>query len=194
MTTEITTIPHFHTGTWTIDPVHSEISFTTRHLGIAEFRGTFDAAGAIVIVEDLRQSSVTATIQTASVNTRNGRRDADVRSTSFLDVAVYPTMTFRSAAVRAQDDGLILVDGELTIRGISRPIVLEVEVGDVTEVAEGSTVAGFSATTEISRTAFGVTGGSAGAVVGDTIKIALEIEATVDAPTECLQTGRHGDR
>ena len=195
MTTEITTIPHFHTGTWTIDPVHSEISFTARHLGVAKVRGTFDAfAGAIVIVEDLRQSSVTATIQTASVNTRNGRRDADVRSTSFLDVAVYPTMTFRSAAVRAQDDGLILVDGELTIRGISRPIVLEVEVGGVTEVAEGSTVAGFSAATEISRTAFGVTGGPAGAVVGDTIKIALEIEATVDAPTGGLQTGRHGDR
>lgn len=180
MPAETTTIPDFRTGTWTIDPVHSAVSFTARHLGVAKVRGTFDTfAGAIVTAEDPRQSSVIATIQTASVNTRNGPRDRDVRSKDFLDVETYPTMTFRSTAIRPQDEELVLIDGELTLRGIAKPVTLEVELGGVAEGPQGSTVAGFSATTEISRTDFGVTGGPAGAVVSDKIRIVLEIEATL---------------
>ena len=90
-------------------------------------------------------------------------------------------MTFRSTDVRSHDDGRVLVDGELTIRGTSRPVVLDVEVGGLAEVAQGSMVAGFSAVTEISRTDFGVTGGPAGDLVGDTVRIALEIEAVLAA-------------
>jgi polyisoprenoid-binding protein YceI len=130
MTVETTTIPGFRAGTWTIDPVHSEVSFTARHLGVAKVRGTFDAiAATIVTAEDPRQSSVIATIQTASVNTRNGQRDGHLRSADFLDVEKNPTMTFRSTAIRPQDEEQFLVDGELTLRGVTKPVTLEVEVG-----------------------------------------------------------------
>lgn len=182
MITETTAVPALRTGTWTIDPVHSEVSFTARHLGVAKVRGTFDAVeGTIVSGDDPRLTSVVATVQTVSVNTRNGQRDEHVRSADFLDVETYPTMTFRSTGIRAQNEELFLVDGELTLRGVTKPVTLEVEVGGVTETPRGTAVAGFSAVTEISRTAFGVTGGPAGVIVSDTIKIGLEIEATLSA-------------
>jgi polyisoprenoid-binding protein YceI len=181
MTVETTTIPGFRAGTWAIDPVHSEVSFTARHLGVAKVRGTFDAVEAtLVTAEDPRQSSVIATIQTASVNTRNGQRDGHLRSADFLDVEKNPTMTFRSTAIRPQDEEQFLVDGELTLRGVTKPVTLEVEVGRFAEGPQGW-VAGFSASTEISRTDFGVTAGPAGAVVGDKIRVGLEIEATLTA-------------
>jgi polyisoprenoid-binding protein YceI len=181
MTVETTTIPGFRAGTWTIDPVHSEVSFTARHLGVAKVRGTFDAVEAtIMTAEDPRQSSVIATIRTTSVNTRNGQRDGHLRSADFLDVDRFPTMTFRSTAIRPQDDGHFLVDGELTLRGVTKPVTLEVEDSCFAEGPQGS-LAGFSASTEISRTDFDVTGGPAGAVVGDKIRVGLEIEATLTA-------------
>ncbi|MCO1659932.1 YceI family protein [Pseudonocardia humida] len=181
MTVEATTTT-FRTGTWSIDPVHSSVSFTARHLGVAKVRGTFDAfEGTVTTAADPRRSSVVATIRTASVNTRNSQRDGHLRSRDFLDVAAYPTMAFRSTAIRPRDGETVLVDGELTLRGVTRPVTLAVEVGGFADGPNGSTVAGFSATTEIDRTDFGVTGGPAGAIVSDRIRIALEIEATLTA-------------
>lgn len=182
MIVETTAVPTFRAGTWSIDPVHSAVSFTARHLGVAKVHGTFDAfAGTITTSEDLRRSSVVASIRTASVNTRNRQRDEHLRSADFLDAATYPTMTFRSTAIRPRDGETVLVDGELTLRGVVRPVTLEVEVGGVADGPQGSTVAGFSATTAIDRADFGVTGGAAGAIVSDRITIALEIEATLNA-------------
>ncbi|MFW6693614.1 YceI family protein [Streptomyces sp. MAR4 CNX-425] len=181
MTTHADQIPDYRTGTWTIDPVHSDISFVVRHLGVAKVRGTFDhVEGTIVTHEDPLQSEVSAVIQTTSVNTRNDTRDNHVRSTDFLDVDGYPEMKFRSTGIR-EKDGDYLIDGDLTLRGITRPVTLEAEIGGFAGTGpEGKPVVGFSASTEISRTDFGVTGGAAGAGVSDTIKITLDIEAALD--------------
>ncbi len=178
MTTHTEQLPGFQTGTWTIDPVHSDVSFVVRHLGVTRVRGTFDQVeGTIVTAEDPLESQVTAVIKTASVNTRNDMRDDHVRTEDFLDVEKYPEMTFTSTGIRAED-GVYLIDGDLTLRGVTRPVTLETEVGGFGPgMQEGSAVAGFSATTEISRSDFGVTGGAAGAAVSDKIKISLDIEA-----------------
>jgi polyisoprenoid-binding protein YceI len=104
-----------------------------------------------------------------------------LRSADFLDVETYPTMTFRSTGVRPRDAGTVLVDGELTLRGVTGSVTLQVEVGGFTDGQRGRAVAGFCATTEIDRTDFGVTGGTAGSVVGHIIRIALQIEATPSA-------------
>jgi polyisoprenoid-binding protein YceI len=152
-------------------------------LGVAKVHGTFDAVdGTITTDPDLHRCSVVATIRTASVNTRNDRRDNDLRGADFLDVLTHPTMTFRSTAVRPQSAEVLLVDGELTLRGTTRPVTLAVEIGGIADSPNGTPVAGFSAETEIDRTAFGVTGGPAGAIVSDTITIALEIEADLVEP------------
>jgi polyisoprenoid-binding protein YceI len=154
------------------------VSFTARHLGVSKVRGTFDTVeGTIETTADPARSSVVATFRTDSVNTRNGQRDGHLRSADFLDVERYPAMTFRSTAVRPLEAQLVLVAGELTLRGVVRAVTLEVEVGGFAEGPDGTVVAGFSAATEIDRRDFGVTGGTAGAVVSDRIRISLEIEA-----------------
>lgn len=176
MTTQ--TLPGYLAGTWTIDPVHSDVSFIVRHLGVSKVRGQFDTfEGQLVTGASPLESSVTATIQTASINTRNDQRDGHVRSEDFLDVATYPTMTFTSTGVRAHGEGL-LVDGDLTLRGVTKSVTLEVEVNGFGDGGyEGTKVAGFSASTDINRKDFGITGGAAGAMVGEKITILLEIEA-----------------
>jgi polyisoprenoid-binding protein YceI len=178
MTTHTEQVPGYQTGTWTIDPVHSDVSFVVRHLGVTRVRGTFDhVEGTVVTTEDPLQSQVTAVIKTASVNTRNDMRDDHVRTADFLDVETYPEMTFTSTGIRFED-GVYLIDGDLTLRGVTRPVTLETEVGGFGPgMQEGHMVVGFSATTEISRSDFGVTGGTAGAAVSDKIKITLDIEA-----------------
>jgi polyisoprenoid-binding protein YceI len=177
MTTD-TTIPGYLTGTWTIDPVHSDASFTVRHLGVSKVHGRFDnVEGTIVTAENPLESSVTATIPAASVNTKNEQRDAHVRAEDFLDVDNHPNLTFRSTGVRAEDEETFLVDGELTLRGVTRPVTLEVELGGFGDHPQGGKVVGLSATTEINRKDFGITGGPAGGVVSEKITISLDIEA-----------------
>jgi polyisoprenoid-binding protein YceI len=176
MTTQID-VPGYLTGTWAIDPSHSDISFTVRHLGVSKVRGRFDTfEGEIVTAEDPLQSSVSVTIQAASVNTNNQMRDDAVRGGDFLDVEKYPTLTFRSTGLRATEDGLE-ADGELTVHGVTGDVVLRLEPNGFAEGWGGAKVAGFSATTEISRKDFEVTGGAMGGTLGDKITIALEIEA-----------------
>lgn len=179
---QLTSIPGYGTGTWVIDPVHSDISFTVKHLGISKVRGNFaQFEGTLVTAEDPLKSSVTATIQTASVETRNDQRDGHVRGEDFLAVEKYPTMTFTSTGLRAEDEETILLDGELTLCGVTKSVTLTVEIGGFGEGFDGVKAAGFSARTEINRQDFGITGGPAGSVVGNKIQIALEIEATLQA-------------
>ncbi|XVV06979.1 YceI family protein [Actinosynnema sp. CA-248983] len=181
MTTQTEQIPGYIAGTWAIDPVHSDVSFVVRHLGISKVRGHFDTfEGQIVTADNPLESSVTAKIETASVNTKNEARDAHVRNEDFLDVEKYPELTFTSTGVRANGEGFIL-DGELTLRGVTKTVELGLELNGFGDGFEGAKVAGFSASTEISRKDFGVTGGAAGAAVGDKITILLEIEAVLQA-------------
>jgi polyisoprenoid-binding protein YceI len=179
MTTQTDVIPGYLAGTWTIDPVHSDVSFFVRHLGVSKVRGRFDTfEGTIVTAEDPLESTVNAVIKTASVNTNNEARDTHVRSAEFLDVEQFADLTFSSTAVRAETAAVFQIDGELSLHGVTKTVTLELELNGFGTGFDGNPVAGFSAATEISRTEFGVTGGAAGAAVGDKIRIALEIEAT----------------
>lgn len=176
MTTDV--IPGYVAGTWKIDTVHSDVSFFVRHLGVSKVRGHFAAfEGTIVTAENPLESSVNAVIQTTSVSTNNEARDTHVRSADFLDIENFPELTFTSTAVRPETSEVFQVDGELTLRGVTKPVTLKLELNGFGKGFDGNAVAGFSAATEISRSDFGVTGGPAGAAVGDKIRIALEVEA-----------------
>jgi polyisoprenoid-binding protein YceI len=183
MTTPTVAVSGYVTGRWQIDPVHSEVSFTVRHFMISKVRGRFRTfEGGIVTASDPAASSVTATIDLASVDTGNDQRDEHIRSADFLDVATHPTMNYRSSGVR-QDGDTILVDGELTLRGVTKPVILTVEPTGFGVDPYGSTRAGFSATAEINRSDFGVSfngpipGG--GVAVSERVQIELDIQAVL---------------
>lgn len=179
MTTQTDVIDGYVAGTWTIDAVHSDVSFFVRHLGVSKVRGSFtEFSGTIVTAENPLDSKVEAVIKTASVSTKNEMRDSHVRNADFLDVEKYPEMSFTSTTVRPKTAELFEVDGELTLHGVTKTVTLQLELNGFGTHYEGHAIAGFSAATEISRTEFGVTGGAAGAAVSDKIRIALEIEAT----------------
>ncbi|WBB61223.1 YceI family protein [Streptomyces sp. WMMC500] len=184
MTTAATTsIPGYRAGLWEIDPVHSDVSFTVRHMMVSKVRGRFGTfSGEIVTGDDVTDSSVTASIDPASVDTGSDLRDKDLRSANFFDVTNYPIWTFRSTGVRPDGDRFV-VDGELTVKGVTRSVPLAVEMNGSAPDIDGGTRAGFSASTTIDRSDFGVDiklpldGG--GVVVGNTVHIALEIEAVL---------------
>ncbi len=170
-------------GVWEIDPTHSEVGFTARHMMVSKVRGRFGTfSGTITAAEDPAQSSVEAVIDVASVDTGNEQRDNHLRSADFLDAATYPEITFKSSGVR-QDGNYWVVDGQLTLHGVSRSVPLLLELNGVSPDPYGNIRAGFSASTEINRRDFGVTinmpmdGG--GAVVSDRINISLEVEAVL---------------
>jgi polyisoprenoid-binding protein YceI len=182
-TTTDLAIPGYVAGTWTIDPVHSDVSFTVRHMVVSKVRGHFDRfSGEIVTGANPLDSRVTAEIDLASINTGNEQRDAHLRSTDFFETDAHPTMTYRSTGVRRDGEDLI-VDGELTLKGVTRQVPLRLEIGGFGPDAYGGTRAGFSATAEINRREFGVNWNAAletgGAVVGDKVTIQLEIEAVL---------------
>jgi polyisoprenoid-binding protein YceI len=179
----VTQIPGYIAGTWDIDAAHSTVGFSVRHMMVSKVRGYFrDFSGEIVTAEDPTQSSVTATIDLGSIDTRQEQRDAHIRSADFFDVENHPQMTFRSTAVRT-DGADWVVDGELSLKGNTKPVSLTLELNGFGPDAYGGTRAGFSARTEISRSAFGVDiqmpmdGG--GVVVADKVAVELEIEAVL---------------
>ncbi len=183
MTTATVEIPGYVAGTWDIDPVHSHIGFMARHLMVSKVRGNFTKfEGQIVTAEDPLQSSATATIDTTSFDTSNEQRNNDIKGENFLDVANHPTMTYRSTGVRTEGDEII-VDGDLTIRGITRPVALTVEVNGFGPDPYGGTRAGFSATGEINRADYGITANMAlptgGVMVSEKIQLTIEVEATL---------------
>ena len=184
MTTTSTEIPGYVAGTWAIDPTHSAVTFTVRHMMVSKVRGSFATfEGTVVTGADALASSVTATIDMASVNTHNEQRDGHLRTNDFFAIEEFPTMSYRSTGIRVGGKGGYLVDGELTLRGVTKPVVLELEIEGFGPDAYGGTRAGFTGTTEISRKEFGVDldmpmdGG--GVVVGDKISITIEIEGVL---------------
>ena len=165
-------------GRWELDTNHSRVGFAIRHLGVSKVRGVFrDVAAELVIGTDPADSTLVVEVALASIDTANADRDAHVRSAELLDVAVRPTMTFRSTGVRGGDDAFTL-SGELTIGDVTRPLVLDVEFGGVeTFPGDGSRHAGFEATGEISRRDFGLSQGLLGStLLGDAVKIELDVQ------------------
>ena len=183
MAAEAVQVPGYIAGTWDIDPVHSHIGFVARHLMVSKVRGNFTKfEGQIVTAENPLESTATATIDTASLDTSNTQRDADVKGENFLDVANHPTMTFRSTGIRPAD-GDFIVDGELTIKGITKPIELKTEVNGFGPDPYGGTRAGLSATAEINRTDYGITANmvlpTGGVMVSEKIQLVIEVEASL---------------
>ncbi len=181
--TTATNIPGYIAGTWNIDPVHSEVGFSVRHMMVSKVRGRFSTfSGQLVTAEDPATSSVTAEIDLASINTGQEQRDEHIRSADFFEVEKYPTMTYRSTGVRS-DGGDWLVDGELTLKGVTKRVPLTLELNGFGPDPYGGTRAGFTATAEINRRDFGVNFNAAletgGAVVADKVTIHLEIEAVL---------------
>jgi polyisoprenoid-binding protein YceI len=181
--TEATTIPGWVAGTWAIDPIHSEVGFSVRHLMLSKVRGRFEKfEGEIVTTDEILETRATITVDLSSINTGNADRDNDLRSANYFEVDKYPTMTYRVLDLRSNSDRYV-ADGELTVKEHTNPVLLEVEFHGINQDPWGGTRAGLSATGEINRKDFGITfdmpmeGG--GLVVGDKIKIDLEIEAVL---------------
>jgi polyisoprenoid-binding protein YceI len=183
MTTAISTTD-VGSGTWAIDPVHSSISFAVRHLMVSKVRGTFETfSGAITVAED-GTASVSAEIDVASLHSGNEQRDAHIKAADFFDVERFPTASFASNGVRADGDGYV-VDGEFTLKGVTKPVSLALGFNGVNPGMGHGEVAGFEASVVLNRKDFGInvempleTGG---VVVGDKVTITLEIEALKQA-------------
>jgi polyisoprenoid-binding protein YceI len=179
-TTTTTTIPGYVAATWDIDPLNTEVTFAIRHSMISRLRGQFTKfEGELVTGTDPLHSSVTASIDLASVDTGSDYRDNRIRSTAFLDVANHPVMTWRSTSVREAGDQFI-VDGELSVHGVTRIVALTVDVNGFVESPMG-TRARFSASGELSRKAFGIEFNRLleGVVIGDRVTLHLAIEAVL---------------
>jgi polyisoprenoid-binding protein YceI len=182
-TTQTTSIPGYVAGTWTIDPVHSEVGFTVRHMMVSKVRGRFTSfEGQFVTGENPLDSSVTATVDLSSIDTGNPDRDNHIRSADFFDTDHHQAMTYRSAAVRRRGDGYV-VDGELTLKGVTKPLTLDLELGGFGPDPFGGVRAGFTAVGELKRSDFGVDFNAVletgGVVVGDKVTLILEIEGVL---------------
>ncbi len=175
------TIPELAAGTWTIDPAHTEVGFSVRHLMVSKVKGTFKSfEGTITVPEDVSQAAVEVKVDMASIDTGEDNRDKHLRSADFFSTEEFPYMTFSSMSVKKAGSDY-QVDGNLTIHGVTKPVTFDVEFNGVGPDPWGGVRAGFSAVTEISRKEFGIDmdmpleGG--GVVVGDKVKIMLEVEA-----------------
>ncbi len=195
MSTTAVEIPGYVAGTYTIDPGHSDVAFTVRHLMVSKVRGHFTRfQGQLTLAPDPLASSVTATIELASIDTNNPQRDGDLRSANFFETDTYPTMTFRSVGIRYSEDGFD-VSGELTLHGVTRPVTLALDVNGFTRDPYGGTRAGFSATTELNRGDFGIStnipldGG--GVVVGDRIRSSSRSKPSSTHPSRPTPSAHH---
>jgi len=167
-------------GRWALDPNHSAVGFTIRHLGVSKVRGRFQQFDVDVVVgSTLADTSVTATIDLGSIDTGNADRDAHVRSADLLDVDRRPTMAFRSTSIIEARDGWT-VAGDLTIGDVTRPFELAVELGGIEEFPGSPRHAGFEATGELRRKDFGIDlalpPGVSVVALGDVVKIELDVQ------------------
>jgi len=172
-------------ATWQIDPAHTNVSFSVRHMMVSNVRGEFTTVSGTVEGDEKTptQAVITATIDAASIETREAKRDGHLKSPDFLDVAKYPTITFKSKKIEPAGAGQFKVTGDLTLHGVTRDVVLD--VSDVTQPVKdpmGKSRAGARATTKIDRKDFGINWSKAmdggGLVVGDEVAISIDVEAT----------------
>jgi len=181
----MTTTAAVTTGTWKLDPTHTEIGFTVRHL-MSKVRGKFDTfEGTVVSAEDVTASTVEVSVDLSSINTGTADRDAHLRSGDFFEVDTYPSMTFKSTGIKQESDDDFVLSGDLTIKGVTKPIELEVEFLGEGSDPWGGTRVGIEAKGEISRKEFGidfnipVQGDKV--MIGDKIKLNIVAEAVLQA-------------
>ncbi|MGX5681296.1 YceI family protein [Schumannella luteola] len=183
MTTSTSIHPDYIVGTWKLDPTHSEVSFTVKHLMISKVRGTFESFDVTVVTaEDPHDSTIEASIDVSSVNTGVEARDQHLRTSDFFLVDEHPTMTFRSTSFDGEPDDFT-VTGDLTMRGVTKSVVLKGEFGGVIVDGYGNTRAGATATTKINRHDFGVSWNNAleagGMTLGDDVTITLDLQVVL---------------
>ncbi len=169
-------------GTYAVDASHTHVGFSVRHAMVSRTKGRFaDVAGEIVIAEDPVESSVEVTIGTGSIDTRDERRDEHLRSPDFLDTEAHPTMHYRSRSVRPAGEGRWIVEGDLSVRGVTRPLALAVAFEGGAKDPWGGERIGFTADAELDREDFGLTWNqvleTGGVLVGKKVRIELEAEA-----------------
>ena len=166
-------------STWVSDPNHSEVDFSVRHGGVSNVHGRIGKVAATLVYNeaDVTKSTVTATIDVTTVDTGVSMRDADLASSRFFDVAKFPTATFTSTGV-VKNGNKLTVSGNFTVHGVTKPVVLDVDGPSqpVEGMMDHKTHSGFTATTTISRTAFGIGASVPPALVGDDIKLTIELE------------------
>lgn len=177
MTQTDTQTPTLTAGTWTIEPMHSDVGFSVRHLGLSRVRGRFNTlSGTIEVAEDLTASSVQATVDLSSVDTNNADRDGHLRSTDFFGAEAHPQMTFVSTSVTSD-----VLTGNLTINGVTREVEFALEFHGVAVDGYETTRAGFSASGQIKRSDFDIDFnmplGLDGMLISDKVDIELEIQA-----------------
>lgn len=178
MSTTTTALP---TGTWNVDPTHSRVSFTVRHIGISKVRGEFaDYAGQLVVAED-GTASATGTVQVASIDTSDANRDGHLKSGDFFDAETYPEITFESTSITAIDDETYEVSGNLTMHGETKPITLKAELGGTENDPMGNARVGLEVTGALSRGDYGMKFnmalGSGNVAVSDKVKLELDVSA-----------------
>jgi len=176
------------TQTWKIDSAHSDVHFAVRHFVVAKVRGQFRRWSAELAIDemDLTASSVVVTIEAGSVDTGNAQRDADLGSSNFFDAEKFPTLTFRSRRIERAGKDAYRMTGDLTIRGVTKEVTLDAELGGFVNDPWGARRAGFTATTSIRRSDYGMVWNQAleagGVAVSDRVDIGIEIEAVAQAP------------
>lgn len=180
MTIDVATIP---AGTWTLDPTHSDVTFSVRHLAISKVRGSFEKFDVtLVTTADPAETSLKASIDVASVNTNQADRDGHLKTSDFFLIEEFPTMDFVSTATRIDGDA-IEIDGDLTLRGVTKPVTLKGELGGVITDGYGQTKLGASASTKINRLDYGVNWNAAleagGLTLGNEVTINLEIQVVL---------------
>ncbi|WP_156760444.1 YceI family protein [Microbacterium karelineae] len=176
-------IPGYKAGTYALDPVHSEVGFEVRHMMISKVRGRFAVKEAtFVLPENPLDATVEATADVASIDTKDEGRDAHLRSADFFDAEAYPTISFRSTGVRAEG-GDLLVDGDLTIKDVTKPVTFSLELGGFGTDPWGNYKAGATAQATIDREEFGLTWNAAletgGVLVGKDVKITLDLQGAL---------------
>jgi polyisoprenoid-binding protein YceI len=176
-------IPGYRPGTWVLDPSHSEVTFSVRHMMISKVRGTFGVKSATLIApENPLDARVEASVDVTSIDTKDEGRDQHLRSGDFFDTENFPTMEFVSTGARAEG-GELFVDGDLTIRGITKPVSFELDFGGFGSDPWGNYKAGASAKTVINREDFGLTWNAAletgGVLVGKDVTISLDLQGAL---------------
>jgi polyisoprenoid-binding protein YceI len=177
--------------TWNIDPSHTTAGFAVRHLMVSTVRGHFSKVSGTVRIDDrdVTRSQIDVAIEAGSIESRDENRDAHLRSPDFLDVEKFPTLTFRSTQIAHGRDGELLVTGDLTIRGVTRPVTLAVDsLTPPTRTPWGTTVRGVSATGKLNRKDFGLTWNTlleaGGVAVGDEVKLTIDAELVEQKPAQ----------
>jgi polyisoprenoid-binding protein YceI len=182
-----TAVPAGPRTTWAIDPVHSQVEFAVKHMMISTVKGHFTGITGTLVLDDddLAHSSVEVEIDATSVNTRDEKRDAHLRSADFFEPERFPTIAFKSTRVEPKDGDELHITGDLTVHGVTRPVVLNARYMGRGTNPWGAEVIGYEATTKLSRKDFGLEWNVAleagGFLVGDDIKVSLDIEATKQA-------------